>query len=604
MAGDLFDDEDEAPERGALPVPAPDAPLADRMRPRDLPEVVGPPELVGPESFLAKAIAEDRVPSLVFWGPPGSGKTTLARIIAARTKARFLAFSAVVSGIKEIRTVMEEAGRVRRAGRRTLLFVDEIHRFNRAQQDAFLPFVESGGIVLVGATTENPSFELNGALLSRLRVIVLPPLKEADLIVLLKRALADPARGLAARVTVGRGCLRMDRTLCRRRRPAGADGSRGGGVPYALRGESRFGLGCRSSRISSSERSSSTTSRARSTSTSSRRSTSRSATPTSTPRSTGWPGCSRRARTRSTSPAAWSASRPRTSASPTRARSASRSTARDAVDFIGMPEGALALAQVVVYLALAPKSNALYTAYGEAVADVHERPNEPPPLAIRNAPTKLMKETGYGKGYVYAHDSAERTAGPRLPARLPPRAELLPPGGRGEGSGVQGARRGGPEAAGGAQEKEALSSRHARPRPLRPPPSSVAAAQEAPVGLWHARLVAVESHPVSFDVRIGNEGGWPRRHPDQRRRPRSRSAAAAWDGETLMLYLAHYDARIAAKRKGDSLAGTYTRVGAAGIIEVPFDASRTAPPAPKVKKAGASVGRDLGGRDRASRTAS
>ena len=140
------------------------------MRPRDLPEVAGPPDLVGESSFLARAIAADRVPSLVFWGPPGSGKTTLARIIAAKTKARFLAFSAVVSGIKEIKAVMEEAARARRRGRRTLLFVDEIHRFNRAQQDAFLPFVEAGDIVLVGATTENPSFELNGALLSRLRV--------------------------------------------------------------------------------------------------------------------------------------------------------------------------------------------------------------------------------------------------------------------------------------------------------------------------------------------------------------------------------------------------------------------------------------------------
>jgi putative ATPase len=197
MSGDLFDEPDETPD-----LPGAGAPLADRIRPRDLAEVVGPPELVGPESFLGKAIAEDRVPSLVFWGPPGSGKTTLARLIAARTRARFVGFSAVVSGIKEIKAVMEEAGRVRRSGRRTLLFVDEIHRFNRAQQDAFLPFVETGAIVLVGATTENPSFELNGALLSRLRVVILPPISEADLIVLMKRALADPTRGLGARVAV------------------------------------------------------------------------------------------------------------------------------------------------------------------------------------------------------------------------------------------------------------------------------------------------------------------------------------------------------------------------------------------------------------------
>ncbi|HEX5854756.1 MAG TPA: replication-associated recombination protein A, partial [Thermoanaerobaculia bacterium] len=172
------------------------------MRPRDLSELEGPTDLVGAGSFLAKALATDKVPSLVFWGPPGSGKTTLARIIAAKTQARFIGFSAVVSGIKEIRNVMEEAARGKRAGRRTLLFVDEIHRFNRAQQDAFLPFVEAGDIVLVGATTENPSFELNGALLSRLRVVILPALTEAALVTLMKKALADPTRGLGDKITV------------------------------------------------------------------------------------------------------------------------------------------------------------------------------------------------------------------------------------------------------------------------------------------------------------------------------------------------------------------------------------------------------------------
>ncbi|HEX9101189.1 MAG TPA: AAA family ATPase, partial [Polyangia bacterium] len=174
-------------------------PLAERMRPRDLDEVAGLPEVTGPASFLRKAIAEDRVPSLVFWGPPGSGKTTLARIIARSTRARFVAFSAVVSGIKEIKAVMEEAQRARRSGGKTLLFVDEIHRFNRAQQDAFLPYVESGAIVLVGATTENPSFELNGALLSRLRVVILPPLSLADLEGIVDRA-AEGERGLGGKV--------------------------------------------------------------------------------------------------------------------------------------------------------------------------------------------------------------------------------------------------------------------------------------------------------------------------------------------------------------------------------------------------------------------
>src|SRR3954462_15904238 len=173
------------------------SPLAERMRPRTLEEVVGQEKVVGEGGFLRRAIAADRVPSLIFWGPPGTGKTTLARIIATVTSSHFVPFSAVTSGIKEVKEVMAEAVRLRKAqGRRTLLFVDEIHRFNRAQQDAFLPYVESGDVVLVGATTENPSFELNGALLSRCRVVVLEPLSPEALKALLSRALADPERGL------------------------------------------------------------------------------------------------------------------------------------------------------------------------------------------------------------------------------------------------------------------------------------------------------------------------------------------------------------------------------------------------------------------------
>jgi putative ATPase len=423
--GDLFDD--ELPSPGAE-TPS-DAPLADRMRPRELSEVAGPPDLVGESSFLARAIAADRVPSLVFWGPPGSGKTTLARIIAAKTKARFLAFSAVTSGIKEIKTVMEEAARARRRGRRTLLFVDEIHRFNRAQQDAFLPFVEAGDIVLVGATTENPSFELNGALLSRLRVIVLPALKEVDLILLMKRALAEPARGLGAAVTVEENAFEW------LGRFADGDARR---ALTALEAAAAQLISEQDSRISSKGKKGDASTEARA----------------------GTPVLSvpvledlfkrkvllydkageehfniisalHKSLRDSDVDASlyWLARMLEAGEDPLYVarrlvRFASEDVgladpqalvlavaAKDAVHFIGMPEGALALSEIAVYLALAPKSNALYVAYGEAVDEIREQPNLAPPLAIRNAPTKLMKEAGYGKGYRYAHDLPEKTAG-------------------------------------------------------------------------------------------------------------------------------------------------------------------------------------------------
>jgi putative ATPase len=408
--GDLFDD--DLPSPGAE-APS-DAPLADRMRPRELSEVAGPPDLVGEGSFLARAIASDRVPSLVFWGPPGSGKTTLARIIAAKTKARFLAFSAVVSGIKEIKAVMEEASRARRRGRRTLLFVDEIHRFNRAQQDAFLPFVEAGDIVLVGATTENPSFELNGALLSRLRVIVLPALTEADLILLMKRALAEPVRGLAAAVTVEEDAFewlgRFADGDARRALTAleaavaqllseekSSSSSPVLSVPvledlfkrkvllYDKAGEEHFNI---ISALHKSLRDSDVDA------------------------SLYWLA---RMLEAGEDPLYVARRLVRFASEDVGLADSGALTlavaAKEAVHFIGMPEGALALAEITVYLALSPKSNALYVAYGEAADDVRERPNLPPPLAIRNAPTKLMKDVGYGKGYRYAHDLPEKTAG-------------------------------------------------------------------------------------------------------------------------------------------------------------------------------------------------
>jgi putative ATPase len=401
--GDLFEDERPAADED----PGREAPLAERMRPRDLSEVEGPADLVGPLSFLAKALAADRVPSLVFWGPPGSGKTTLARIVARKTRARFVGFSAVVSGIKEIRNVMEEASRAKRQGHRTLLFVDEIHRFNRAQQDAFLPFVEAGDIVLVGATTENPSFELNGALLSRLRVVILPALTEADLVRLMKKALADPARGLGNKITVDEDSFEWMSRFADgdARRALTALEAAASHLPfkenlsvslledlfkrkvllYDKSGEEHFNL---ISALHKSLRDSDVDA------------------------SLYWlarmleagedPLYVARRLVRF-------ASEDVGLADPSSLALAI--AAKEAVHFIGMPEGALALAEIAVHLALAPKSNALYTAYGEAVADVHERPNEPPPLAIRNAPTKLMRQVGYGAGYRYAHDLEEKTAG-------------------------------------------------------------------------------------------------------------------------------------------------------------------------------------------------
>ncbi len=424
-SGDLFPDpgipEPKAREAGAgLPVP-----LAERFRPRDLPELLGPAGLYGPDSFLGKAVADDGVPSLILWGPPGSGKTTLARIIASRTQARFLDFSAVNAGVLEIRDVLEEARRNRERGIRTLLFLAEIHRWNRSQQDLLLPYTESGAITLVGATTENPSFELNGALLSRSRVIVLPPLSEEDLVALMERALADQERGLGGRVAVDPEALswmaRFSDGDARRAlnalETAAAQVRKGDVLTvellsklfarkillYDKTGEAHFDL---ISALHKSLRDSDVDG--------------------------GLYWLSRMLEA-GEDPLYVArrlvrfASEDVGLAEPEALRISL--AGRDAVHFLGMPEGALALAEVVVFLALAPKSNALYVAYKEAAADVQSFPNEPPPLSIRNAPTKLMESLGYGKGYLYAHDLPEGTAGlSTLPDRLANRNYYRPAG--------------------------------------------------------------------------------------------------------------------------------------------------------------------------------
>jgi putative ATPase len=382
-------------------------PLADRMRPRTLDEFVGQEQLIGPGKPLRTQIERDDTGSLIFWGPPGTGKTTLAQIIARMTKAEFIEFSAVLVGIKEIKQVMADAERAKQYGTRTIVFIDEIHRFNKAQQDAFLPHVEKGNIRLIGATTENPSFEIISALLSRSRVYVLKPLTEDQIVLLLKRALADEERGLGAmklraseevlRKTASYSSgdarsaynvLEVAATLARGRagKEVGAeitdeliqDALQKRVLLYDKASEEHYNL------ISALHKS-----------------------------------------VRNSDPDAalyWLGRMLEAGEDPLYiARRVVRMAvedigladpgalslcmaARDAVDFIGMPEGNLALAQAAVYLALAPKSNALYTAYSAVQQDVEQTAAEPVPLHLRNAPTSLMKGLGYGRGYEYAHD--------------------------------------------------------------------------------------------------------------------------------------------------------------------------------------------------------
>src|SRR2546427_2250633 len=387
-------------------------PLADRMRPRTLDEFVGQEHLVASGKPLRTQIERDDTGSLIFWGPPGTGKTTLAQIIAHMTKAEFIEFSAVLVGIKEIKQVMAEAERGRQYGTRTIVFIDEIHRFNKAQQDAFLPHVEKGNIRLIGATTENPSFEINSALLSRCRVYVLKPLTEDQIVELLKRALADEERGMGsmkvsasddvlkkiASYTSGDArsaynVLEVAAALAQEkagRKPAEIsdeivhDALQKRVLLYDKTGEEHYNL------ISALHKSV------------------RNSDPDA---ALYWLG---RMLEAGEDPLYVARRVVRMAAEDIGLADPNALSlcmaARDAVDFIGMPEGNLALAQAVVYLALAPKSNALYMAYGAVQQDVERTAAEPVPLHLRNAPTGLMKGLGYGQGYQYAHDVQGKVA--------------------------------------------------------------------------------------------------------------------------------------------------------------------------------------------------
>ena len=409
-SGSLF------PEAGPTPVeePRPDAPLAERVRPRALDEILGQDEVIGPGRPLRRAIEQDQLRSLILWGPPGSGKTTLAHVIRRMTKAHFEAMSAVLSGVKDVREVLRAAEtRRRRRGRRTIVLIDEIHRFNKAQQDALLAHVESGDIVLIGATTENPSFEVNAALLSRSRLVVLKPLGEDELVRVLNHALADEERGLGrekadvddeallflARSSDGdaRTALNvLELAVTTASAAPDADGRRvvdlealkqafaRKALLYDRAGEEHFNV---ISALHKSIRNSD-----------------------------------------ADAGLYWLARMLEAGEDPLYVarrlvRFASEDigladpqalvvamAAQQAVHFIGLPEGALALAELVVYLAAAPKSNAVYRGYAEAAKDALESRAEPVPLWIRNAPTNLMKDLGYGQGYRYAHDEAEGVA--------------------------------------------------------------------------------------------------------------------------------------------------------------------------------------------------
>ena len=382
-------------------------PLAARLRPGTLEEFVGQKHLLGEGKVLRRLIEEDHISSMIFWGPPGVGKTTLARIIAGRTKAAFINFSAVTSGIREIRSVMEKAEQNQRYGERTIVFVDEIHRFNKAQQDAFLPFVEKGSIILIGATTENPSFEINGALLSRCRVFVLQSLKTEELVELLDRALRDP-RGF------GNQKVKMEPELLSM-------------IAEFSNGDARAALSVLEMAVLNGEFSGDTVTVTRE---DLEQCTSRKSLLYDKKGEEHYNLISALHKSmRNSDPDAavyWLARMLEAGEDPLYvARRVTRFASEDvgladpraleiavaayqACHFIGMPECSVHLTEAVVYMSLAPKSNALYTAYEQAKKDALSHLAEPVPLVIRNAPTKLMQELDYGKGYQYAHNTREK----------------------------------------------------------------------------------------------------------------------------------------------------------------------------------------------------
>ena len=400
------------------------APLATRMRPRTLDDIVGHEDVVGPGTLLRKAIDADRLSSIILWGPPGSGKTTLARIVAQTTRAHFVQLSAVTSGVADLRAAIKAAAdRLGMTGQRTVLFIDEIHRFNKAQQDAILPHVEDGTVTLIGATTENPSFEVNSPLLSRSRVVVLHALTDIDIAAIVRRAMTDSERGLgSAKLTIGDDALDLLVNLAN------------GDARFALNTLEYAATGASEGEITEELVAQAAQRRA------------------ATYDKSGddhYDAISALHKTmRGSDPDAalyWLARMLERGDDPLYVvrrvvRFASEDigladpqaltlsmAAQQAVHFIGMPEGALALAEAVVYCALAPKSNALYRGYGDARSDVENSRNDPVPIHLRNAPTRLMSELGYGKGYKYAHDFDEGVIGQQnLPESLAGRRYYQP----------------------------------------------------------------------------------------------------------------------------------------------------------------------------------